>query len=66
MILALAQHSERIDLGNEFEQDLMALGGDAKYKLVDKINIEALYSNFVRGNNTGPGENFNIGLRSVL
>jgi len=62
----LAQHSQRIDLGNEFEQDFTALGGGAKYQLTDELNIEVLYTNFVRGNNTGLGETFNIGLRAVL
>ena len=65
-VLALAQHSQRIDLGNEFEQDFTAIGGGAKYQLTDELNIEALYTNFVRGNNTGLGETFNIGLRAVL
>lgn len=65
-VLVLAQHSQRIDLGNNFEQDFTAVGGGAKYQLTDEINIEALYTNFVRGNNTGLGETFNIGLRAVL
>jgi len=65
-VLALAQHSQRIDLGNNFEQDFTAIGGGAKYQLTDELNIEALYTNFVRGNNTGLGETFNIGLRAVL
>ncbi len=65
-VLALAQHSQRIDLGNEFEQDFTALGFGAKYQLTDELNVEALYTNFVRGNNTGLGQTFNIGLRAVL
>ncbi|AZQ44787.1 hypothetical protein [Nonlabens ponticola] len=65
-VLALAQHSQRIDLGNDFEQDFTALGGGAKYQLTDELNIEALYTNFIRGNNTGLGETFNIGLRLVF
>jgi hypothetical protein len=65
-VLALAQHSQRIDLGNEFSQDFTALGGGAKYQLTDALNIEALYTNFVRGNDTGLGETFNIGLRAVF
>ena len=65
-VLALAQHSQRIDLGNNFEQDFTAVGGGAKYQLTDELNIEALYTNFVRGSNTGLGETFNIGLRAVL
>jgi len=65
-VLVLAQHLQRIDLGNEFEQDYTAVGGGAKYQLTDKLNVEALYTNFVRGNNTGLGETFNIGLRVVF
>ncbi|NND63205.1 MAG: hypothetical protein HKN48_08425 [Flavobacteriaceae bacterium] len=65
-VLALAQHSQRIDLGNDFTQDFTALGGGVKYQLTDELNIEGLYTNFVRGNNTGLGETFNIGLRAVF
>ncbi|WP_346880978.1 hypothetical protein [uncultured Algibacter sp.] len=65
-ILVLAQHSQRIDTGNDFEQDFTALGGGAKYQITDVLNIEALYTNFVRGNNTGLGQTFNIGLRALF
>lgn len=65
-ILALAQHSQRLDLGNDFAQNFTALGGGLKYQLTSALNIEALYTNFVRGNNTGLGETFNIGLRAIL
>ncbi|MDO1501550.1 hypothetical protein Q2T40_15555 [Winogradskyella maritima] len=65
-ILALAQHQQRIDLGNNFTQDFTALGGGLKYQLTKVLNIEALYTNFVRGNNTGLGETFNIGLRALF
>ncbi|MBL0682178.1 hypothetical protein [Aquimarina mytili] len=65
-VLALAQHSELIDLGNDFDQSFTALGGGAKYQLTDELNIEALYTNFVDGDNTGLGETFNIGLRAVF
>lgn len=65
-VLALAQHSQRIDLGNDFSQDFTALGGGAKYQLTDTLNLEALYTNFVRGNDTGLGETFNLGLRAVF
>jgi len=65
-VLALAQHSQRIDLGNDFTQDFTAVGGGAKYQLTDTLNLEALYTNFVRGNDTGLGETFNIGLRAVF
>ncbi|TPN87255.1 hypothetical protein [Aquimarina algicola] len=65
-VLALAQHSELIDLGNDFDQSFTALGGGAKYQLTRELNIEALYTNFVDGDNTGLGETFNIGLRAVF
>ena len=65
-ILVLAQHSQRIDTGNDFAQDFTALGGGAKFQLNNVLNIETLYTNFVRGNNTGLGETFNIGLRALF
>jgi len=65
-ILALAQHSQRIDLGNNFSQNYTAIGGGAKFQINRILNIEALYTNFVRGNNTGLGETFNIGLRALF
>ncbi len=65
-VLGLVQHSQRIDLGNDFEQDFTAVGGGAKYQLTDELNLEALYTNFVRGNNTGLGETFNLGIRAVF
>lgn len=65
-VLALAQHSQRIDLGNNFPQDFTAIGGGLKYQLTKELNVEALYTNFVRGSNTGLGETFNIGLRAIL
>lgn len=65
-VLALVQHSQRLDLGNNFTQDFTAVGGGAKYQLTDEVNLEALYTNFVRGNNTGLGETFNLGARFVF
>lgn len=65
-VLGLVQHQQRIDLGNDFEQDFTALGGGLKYQLTKVLNIEGLYTNFVRGNNTGLGETFNIGLRALF
>jgi hypothetical protein len=65
-VLALAQHSQRIDLGNEFAQDFTAIGGGAKYQLTKALNVEVLYTNFVRGSNTGLGQTFNIGLRGIF
>lgn len=65
-ILGLVQHSQLIDAGNDFTQDFTALGGGLKYQLTDVLNIETLYTNFVRGNSTGLGETFNIGLRALF
>jgi hypothetical protein len=65
-VFGLAQHAQRIDLGNDFAQDFTAMGAGVKYQLTDKLNLETLYTNFVRGNNTGLGETFNLGLRLVL
>ncbi len=65
-ILALGQHTELIDLGNNFSQNFTALGGGVKYQLTKELNIEGLYTNFVRGRDTGLGETFNIGLRAVF
>ena len=65
-VLALVQHSQLIDLGSDFSQDFTAVGGGVKYQLTKELNIEGLYTNFVRGNDTGLGETFNIGLRAVF
>lgn len=65
-VLVLAQHLQRLDLGNDFTQDFTALGGGAKYQLTDALNLEVLYTNFVRGNNTGLGQTFNLGLRGIF
>ncbi len=60
------QHFQLIDLGNDFEQDLTAVGTGAKYQLTKSLNIEALFSYFARGNDSGLGESYNIGLRYLL
>lgn len=65
-VLALVQHSQRIDTGNDFAQDFTAVGGGAKYQLSKVLNIEALFTDFIRGNNTGLGQTFNIGLRALF
>ncbi|TYA74811.1 hypothetical protein [Seonamhaeicola marinus] len=65
-VLALAQHSQLVDLGNDFSQNFTALGGGVKYQLTDVLNVETLYTNFVRGNDTGLGQTFNIGLRALF
>ncbi|MBU2948728.1 hypothetical protein [Zobellia uliginosa] len=65
-VLGLVQHSQRLDLGNDFAQDFTAVGGGAKYQLTNALNLEALYTNFVRGSNTGLGQTFNLGLRAIF
>lgn len=71
-VLGLVQHIQLISFGandlgqNDFSQDASILGGGAKYQLTDELNIEFLYSNFFRGNDTGLGQTFNIGLRALF
>lgn len=65
-VFGLVQHSQRIDLGNDFEQNYTAVGAGAKYQLTKKLNVESLYTKFVDGKNTGLGETFNIGLRLLF
>ncbi len=66
-VLGLVQHLQLISFQTDgFEQDATILGGGAKYQLTDELNIEFLYSNFVRGNDTGLGQTFNIGLRALF
>ena len=65
-VLVSTQYLQRIDLGNDFSQSYLALGGGVKYQLTDALNIEALYTNFVTGSDTGLGQTFNIGLRAIL
>ena len=76
-ILGFIQHIQLISLkGNEtledgsviegFEQDVSILGVGTKFQITKVLNVEVLYSNFVRGNNTGLGQTFNIGLRALF
>jgi hypothetical protein len=62
-ILGFVQHSQRF---GDFTQDYTALGFGGKYQLNNTLNLEVLYSNFVRGNDTGLGQSFNIGLRALF
>ena len=65
-LLTFAQHSQLIDLGNKFSQNYTALGLGGKYQLSKTLNIETLYSKFVRGNDSGLGQSFNLGLRAIF
>ena len=62
-ILGLAQHSQRF---GDFTQDYTALGFGAKYQLSNTLNLETIYTNFVRGTDNGLGQTFNIGLRALF
>ena len=62
-ILGFVQHSQRF---GDFTQDYTALGFGGKYQLTNLLNLEVLYSKFVRGNDTGLGQSFNIGLRALF
>ncbi len=71
-VLGFGQHIQLVSFGanddgfNDFSQDATILGAGAKYQLTDELNVEFLYSNFVRGNDTGLGQTFNIGLRALF
>lgn len=62
-ILGLAQHSQRF---GDFTQDYTALGFGAKYQISSILNLETIYTNFVRGTDNGLGQTFNIGLRALF
>jgi hypothetical protein len=65
-VLTFVQHAQLLDLGNNFEQDYSAVGFGAKYQLTKVLNIETLYSKFVRGRDSGLGQSFNLGLRAIF
>lgn len=62
-VLGFVQHFNRF--GN-FTQDFTALGFGGKYQITETLNLEVLYSNFVRGTDNGLGQSLNIGLRYLL
>lgn len=62
-VLAFAQHFQRF---GDFTQDFTSLGVGGKYQLTGVLNLEVLYSKFVRGTATGLGQSFNIGLRALF
>lgn len=62
-VLGFVQHSQRF---GDFTQDFTALGLGGKYQLNNTLNLEVLYSKFVRGTDTGLGQSFNIGLRALF
>lgn len=65
-VLTFVQHAHLLDLGNEFSQNYSAVGFGAKYQVTKVLNLETLYSKFIRGNDTGLGQSFNLGLRAIF
>lgn len=65
-LLALVQHASLFSISNNFSQNYTAIGGGFKYQITQTINLETLYTNFIRGNSTGLGQTFNLGLRAVI
>lgn len=65
-VLGFVQHAQLIDLGNDFSQNYTALGTGAKYQLTNILNVELLYSKFIRGYESGIGQSFNLGLRAIF
>lgn len=63
-LLVFTQHLQRF---GDFTQDGTSLGFGGKYQLTDVINIESLYSKFVRGNNfQGLGATYSLGFRFLF
>jgi hypothetical protein len=65
-VLVFAQQQVLVDLGSKFSQNYTALGFGGKYQLSQTLNAELLYSKFVRGNDSGLGQSFNLGLRAIF
>lgn len=71
-VYGLAQHTPRATF--DFEQantdwvipaNWTTLGTGVKYQPISNLTIELLYTNFVRGVNTGLGSTFNLGIKYV-
>lgn len=65
-LLGFVQQAVLIDLGNKYSKEYTAAGFGAKYQISKVINIETLYSKFLRGKDTGLGQSFNLGLRAIF
>lgn len=69
--LVFIQHAQLLSFNEGYERDFTSAGFGAKYQLTDAVNIEALYSNFLRAatipmSEVGLGQSFNLGLRIIL
>lgn len=62
-ILGFLQHYQRFE---DFTQNFTSLGFCAKHQLNETLNLEVVYSKFVRGTDNGLGQSFNIGLRALF
>lgn len=63
-VLVFTQHLQRF---GDFAQNGTSLGFGGKYQLTDVINIESLYSKFIRGNNfQGLGATYSLGFRFLF
>jgi hypothetical protein len=63
-VLGFVQHSQRL---GDFEQNSTSLGFGGKIQLNETLNLEALYSNIVRGHNfQGLGNSFSVGIRALF
>ncbi|MFV0248312.1 MAG: hypothetical protein ACK5H1_05075 [Tenacibaculum sp.] len=62
-VLVYVQQAQRF--GN-LSQNYTALGLGGKHQITKVLNLEALYSKFVRGQDTGLGQSFNLGLRALF
>jgi hypothetical protein len=62
-VLGFVQHYQRI---GDFAQDFTSVGFGGKYQLNTTLNLEVLYSKFVKGHDTGLGQSFNLGLRALF
>lgn len=72
-VYALAQHNTRAPLNfskkqtNDFisYSDYTSLGAGLKYNIKSNLTAELLYTNFVRGTNSGIGNSINLGIKWV-
>ncbi len=71
-IYALGSHSVRNQYNPNNYADAItsasnytSVGLGFKYQITSKLNVELLYTNFLRGVNSGLGNTFNVGLRYV-
>lgn len=62
-ILASLQQANRF---GDFTQEYTALGLGFKYQVSKVVNLETIYSNFVRGTDNGLGQVFSLGMRALF